>query len=100
APAGEGSWSGRPLGAAAPFVGGDYLSASPNGASGMPRSLPLLQVLLVSVSLAACGEVSGGVSGAGPTASQQFELRLAVEDEVESAIAALTVAAPGLPPSF
>lgn len=66
----------------------------------MPRSHPLLQVLLTSIALAACGEVSGGVSGAGPTASQQFELRLAVEDEVESALSALTVAEPGLPPSF
>lgn len=66
----------------------------------MSRTHTMRKILLVSISLAACGEVTGGVSGAGPTSSQQLELRMAVEDEIESAVSALTVADPGLPPGF
>jgi hypothetical protein len=45
------------------------------------------------------GGGGGGGSGA-PTASQRYELMLASEDESESALAALTLAAPGVPPTF
>ncbi len=54
--------------------------------------------LLLAALLAACGEVTGGTGGIGPSASQALELTLALEDEVESATAALTVARLGTPP--
>ncbi len=51
--------------------------------------------------LVACGSVTGGnPAGSGPTASQRLELDLALEDEVQAATSALTVARPGVPPSF
>lgn len=60
----------------------------------MTRTSPLL---LLAALLAACGEVTGGTGGIGPSARQALELTLALEDEVESATAALTVARPGAP---
>jgi hypothetical protein len=45
------------------------------------------------------GVLSGGTTGA-PTGSQRTELALALEDELEALVAALTLAGPGLPPTF
>lgn len=56
------------------------------------------QILAAAALLAACGVVSSDVNSLGPTASQSLELTLALEDELESTAAALTVARPGSPP--
>ena len=45
------------------------------------------------------GGGGGGTTGA-PTASQRTELTLAMEDEAEAVVSALTLAAPGVPPTF
>ncbi len=58
------------------------------------------RILILTALLAACGEVTGGVGGLGPSISQALELTLALEDEVESATAALTVARVGTPPAW
>lgn len=56
------------------------------------------KLVTLAALLAACGEVTGGTGGIGPSAGQALELTLALEDEVESATAALTVARLGTPP--
>lgn len=66
----------------------------------MPRPTPRALPALLLAGLAACGNISGTVGSDGPTLSQQLELRLTVEDEVESAASALTLAHPGVPPAF
>jgi hypothetical protein len=55
---------------------------------------------LLAALLPACGEITGGVGGLGPSASQALELTLAIQDEAESATAALTVARLGAPPGW
>ncbi|HTS87357.1 MAG TPA: hypothetical protein VMG41_02610 [Gemmatimonadales bacterium] len=71
--------------------------------------MPLL--LVAACAIAACetnpvslsgtlGGGGGGSTGVGPTVSQQKELMLAVEDEIEATVTALTLSAPGVPPGF
>jgi hypothetical protein len=64
-------------------------------------------LIVAATLLAACetpgatlGGGGGGVGSGAPTARQRTELSLAAEDEMEAAVSALTLAAPGVPPSF
>lgn len=57
-------------------------------------------VLAAAALLAACGEVTGSGNASGPTTSQALELTLSIQDEVESATAALSVARFGSPPAW
>lgn len=68
----------------------------------------LLTVTVVLALAAGCesggGNIYGGGGGGGgtgaPTASQRRELMLALEDETEAALTSLTLATPGVPPTF
>jgi hypothetical protein len=68
----------------------------------LPRFLPVLLCLGAAVNC----ETSGGSiilppgGGGAPTGSQRTELMLAIEDEVEAAITALTLTGQGMPPTF
>jgi hypothetical protein len=66
------------------------------------RVLPLLLGAAVIVACETPGLIpSGGVTGGGtPSVNQRTELALAMEDEVEAVIAALTLKVPGVPPGF
>lgn len=66
----------------------------------MSRPAPWVLPTLLLAGLGACTNITGTVGGAGPTSSQSLELRLAVDDEVQSAASALTLATPGVPPAF
>jgi len=85
-----------------------YISASLTAecpVASLSRFLPLLAAATATL---ACetSSVTGGLSGGGgagggaPSSSQRTELMLAMEDEVESTVSALTLFAPGVPPSF
>jgi hypothetical protein len=60
----------------------------------------LLPTLLAGSALLACGTLTGGTSGPGPTSSQASELALSMQDEVENALPMLTLGAPGRPHGF
>lgn len=69
----------------------------------MPMPLRRLRPLLLAALLPACGDLDGSFGSGGPTLSQQLELRLALEDEVESAASGLTLDSAGtaaLPGAF
>jgi len=75
----------------------------------VPRAFRTLSLGVVFGLLAACdggggGVLSGGGGGGGgsgaPTASQRLELMLASEDEAEATLSALSLASPGVPPTF
>ena len=69
----------------------------------MSLSARLLPLALFLPAAMACGTLDGNVGGSGPTASQQLELALAVDDEVQSAAVALSLDSAGtaaLPGAF
>jgi len=72
----------------------------------VPISPRLLLVVALGAILACTGgsTLGGGVLGGGttgaPTGSQRTELALALEDELDALVAALTLAGPGAPPTF
>jgi hypothetical protein len=61
------------------------------------RATPLL---LTAGVLAACGNITGGVGSSGPSANQRYELANSIQDEVESALPAMTASAPATPAAF
>ncbi len=61
------------------------------------RVLPLF---VAGSALLACGSITGGTTGPGPTASQASELALSLQDEVEAALPSLTISTPGMPHGF
>ncbi len=66
----------------------------------MATLLRAVALLSAVIAVAGCGTITGGVGTPGPSANQRFELATSLQDEVESAMPALTVSSPALPAAY